>query len=248
MKKIALLVVSLSLIATAFEVPSERIELEDVLVVALGGYNSCGSSNNPYGIGMYGQTEALVKKLSARTPKVKYIVACLRTAAPPEGEGRYVTSDAPNDIRIGNAAKLKSVIESMSTKNTPIFVIGHSYGGWLSMYLSTRLSDRTLAGLFTVDPISPKTCGPVEVLIGAAGCHQSPRDLENGDIQKIAAHWLNFYQTDDRWLTSSEIAEAQNFHISYDDSHTAIDGDDRVWTRIVTTVQSEVGLLRNDEY
>lgn len=219
-----------------------------MLVVALGGYNSCGSSNNPYSIGMYGQTEALVKKLSARTPKVKYIVACLRTAAPPTGEGRYVTSDAPNDIRVGDAAKLKSVIESMSTKNTPIFVIGHSYGGWLSMYLSTQLADRKLAGLFTVDPISPKTCGPVEVLIGAAGCHQAPRDLENGDILKTTAHWLNFFQTDDRWLTSSEIDEAQNFHITYDDSHTAIDGDDRVWTRIVTTVQSEVGLFRKDGF
>ncbi|MCB0405047.1 MAG: hypothetical protein KDD51_09690 [Bdellovibrionales bacterium] len=246
MKMIALLLLSVSLIATGFESPAQRLELEDVLVVALGGYNSCGSSNNPYNIGMYDQTASLVKKLSARTPNVKYIVACLRTVAPPDGEGRYVTSEAPKDIRVGNAAKIKSVIESMSTKNTPIFVIGHSYGGWLSMYLSTQLSDRKLAGLFTVDPISPKTCGPVEVLLGSAGCHQSPRDLENADILKTTAHWLNFYQTDDRWLTSSEIDEAQNFHITYDDSHTAIDADDRVWTRIVNTVQTEVGLFRND--
>lgn len=249
MKKTITFLLGLLLFTTVYgddQTPA-RVELEDVLVVAIGGYSSCGSSNNPYTIGMYEQTKSLLNRLSERTANVKFVIACLRSAAPPSGIGRFVTSEAPQTIQSGNAADLKKAIESLSTEDTPIFMVGHSYGGWLSMYLSTALSNRTLAGLFTIDPISPKGCGPVEVLMGAAGCHQSPRDLDNKAILERTANWLNFFQTEDRWLTSSEIDVAENYHITYDDSHTRIDADDRVWTRIVGVVQKEVGLFRERE-
>src|SRR5690606_31024668 len=114
----------------------------DVLVVALGGYNSCGSSGNPYGIGMYTQVRSLLDKLATQfeADRVKYLIGCLRTDRPPSGEGRFVTSDAPQTLRYGNADVLQSEIERLvGSEETYVHIIGHSYGGWLSMYLADAI-------------------------------------------------------------------------------------------------------------
>ncbi len=217
----------------------------EILIVALGGYNSCKSSSltseeTPYGMDMYTKANTMVQKLGRQVgPRnVRTLYGCLFSSPPPNGEGSYITSDAPGKVFYGNGYDILKTIQSMvKSTDTPIFLMGHSYGAWLSMFLDLELGNTyNVPGIFTIDPISPKTCGPMEVVFGASGCHEAPTDLDTVAIKDLSPLFLNFYQTQDSWLTSSSIPDADNFRMTYRRSHTKIDGDDRVWDKITQAI------------
>src|SRR3954470_13118071 len=77
---------------------------DEILIVALGGYNSCKSSSmtseqTPYGMDMYVKANEMSAKLSQlRAKKVRYVYGCLFSSPPPNGEGSFVTSDKPGEV------------------------------------------------------------------------------------------------------------------------------------------------------
>lgn len=211
-----------------------------LLIFASGGYTSC-DNGGPTGIGMYDHVLSTIQKGQQKSyANFHYIINCLTDAPPPSGQGQYISDEDPSSRKYADADELLELILSKVDRNPDLEIVlaGHSYGGWLVMYFAENLAGKAkIAGLYTIDPISPKTCGPWGVISGAAGCHQAPKDRDNQLILENTQQWFNFYQNQDSWLTSSEIPDANdNFHIEYRGPHTQIDSDDRVWSRIQASV------------
>ncbi len=223
-----------------FSCITEAAVPERVLFVVMGGYNSCPSSSRslpPHGMGMYPPFKKLETKLAASRSgmAITTLVSCLEAVAPPDGEALYVVSDSPTKLQYGDSDKILSQVKGLLAKypNAPLFIAGHSYGGWMAMYLAEQIQSPQFKGLFTIDPISP-ACGPLEVAFGSSECHSAPDDLDNSAIAAHAARWVNFYQTADAWLTSSKITQAdENHFIDYEwGPHRDVDSDKRTWKRI----------------
>lgn len=214
----------------------------DVLFVVIGGRDSCGGSG-PNGIGMAGPFESLRQKLKGGGPEVHYVMVCLTTSPPPDGQLQYVLSDESTATKQGTGATLMNEIERMSLEKSveAVFVVGHSYGGWLSMYMAERLRQKGSLLLFTVDPISTQ-CGPFEVVTGSKKCKQAPTDRDNAKIKAASRRWVNFYQNQDSWIQSGPVTEAENHHITYRGPHSNIDGDARTWKEIEAVATAELGL------
>jgi len=232
----------LGLLSLSFCLPLFAGE-SDVLVVAMGGYNSCGS-RGPTGIGMYAPVNKLMQELKGSWPdrEVHYVITCLKSSPPPGGQVELITSRAPGKVYSGNTATVQKEIETISRmrKVTTVFMAGHSYGGWMAMHLASKLAPEVpLKGLYTIDPISPR-CGPSQVVFGGQDCHQAPKEFDNQLIHDRVANWQNFYQNQDSWLTSSAIPEARNHHIVYRGPHTNIDSDTRTWKVVHSSVYGEV--------
>ncbi len=224
---------------TSFAAPSQ------MLFVVMGGYKSCGSAHPaPNGIGMYAPFKKMISSVRSADPEaqVHYLISCLNSEAPPNGKAQYLTSEDPNRVLSGNANVLMNEVERLAEgkENLAVFIAGHSYGGWLSMYLGEKLRLKApILGLFTVDPIGP-ACGPMQVVFGGSACKKAPTDLNNLAIRTNVANWVNFYQNQDSWLHSGEIKEAENMHVQYRGPHTEIDSDARTWNRITTAVVAVV--------
>jgi pimeloyl-ACP methyl ester carboxylesterase len=217
----------------------------EVLFLVQGGNNSCNTSSRsdvpPLGIKMYPRFEALLKTLKTQFPQLKPIVlsGCLYRSAPPDGDVDYVISSQASKLRTGDTRSVQRELETLlkAKPGIPVFFIGHSYGAWMSMYFTQELGKNfSLQGLFTLDPIGPE-CGAFGVVFGSSDCHQAPTDLDNKTIKKRAATWVNFYQEEDSWLSSSEIPEAENHLIEFEwGPHSDINRDARVWKRIQEVV------------
>lgn len=238
------------LLSTAASAAASAASPGKILFVTLGGHNSCSKSTRsdlpPLGTGLYPRSEQVSQAVAtkSRGMKVLWIAACLDGEAPPDGEGQYVHYDRPKSLSYGDANKIRTEIEAVAKAEPgiPVFIAGHSYGGWMSMYLAETLHPSVeIAGLFTVDPIGP-ACGPLEVAFGDDACHSAPEDFDNRAIAKRVGAWVNFYQTADSWLTSSEIPEAENHEVTFSwGPHGDIDSDAGVWTRIQQVVEKAVG-------
>lgn len=215
----------------------------DVLVVTMGGRTSCGSGG-PTGMGMYAPTKSLLQDLqvSYADRKIHYVISCLDTSPPPSGRAQFFTSRLPGKLYSGNTMDIAKEIETLVRTRAigAVFLTGHSYGGWMAMYLATKLAKEVpIHGLYTVDPISPR-CGPSQVIFGGEDCKQAPREFDNRAILARVNQWENFFQNQDTWLQSSEIPEASNHHIKYRGPHTSIDSDARTWEVIHASVYHQV--------
>lgn len=209
----------------------------EIFIAAFGGYTSCGKkAPEPTGIGMYSPLTKLIADIKAASPrlKVSYVVSCFKNEAPPEGQVLYFTSDDPSRTQSGNAAVIMNELEKMTAKKEAqaIYIAGHSYGGYLAMYLMEKLRlTQKVQGLFTIDPIGP-SCNAFKVVFGGADCKRAPTDRNNATIRSQTEQWVNFYQDQDAWLHSSAITEAENYRIAYRGPHTSIDSDERTWKEI----------------
>lgn len=207
-------------------------ERDSILLVALGGRTSC-RSNTPKAMDLYKPFKNLLKEIETQRPLVQihYVVGCLNSDAPPLGSGRYLTSDAPDTILSGNTAAIRSEMENLVSAHPgmPLFIMGHSYGGWMSMYLTTQLAEEVkIDALFSIDPIGIR-CGPSGYLTGSPECKKAPTDLNHALIKERVEVWENIYQNQDSWLHSSEIEVANNHLLDFRGPHGQIDTDKRTW-------------------
>jgi pimeloyl-ACP methyl ester carboxylesterase len=116
--------------------------------------------------------------------------------------------------------------------NAPVYVWGHSHGGWTAMDLVRKVGELNYRNLVTVDPISVVNCGPVVfsggVITGdAPGCREAPSDLASAGpmIAQRAKHWTNWFQLEFPLLHSESISTAnENLERAYDANWTAIMG------------------------
>ena len=131
-----------------------------------------------------------------------------------------------------------------------VYLIGHSYGGWSVMKLAMMLLDKySVEGLVTIDPISPLSCTPADVLsfFSSKGCQQAPSDISATDRDRLKSEissWAHFYQTQFERLHSSAYVEPHfvrklSFAAEspfYNDPHALIGRDPRIWKSLADQV------------
>ncbi|NBQ52526.1 MAG: hypothetical protein EBU49_02940 [Proteobacteria bacterium] len=113
--------------------------------------------------------------------------------------------------------------------NQRIFIIGHSYGGWIAMKIAERFTSKSgqVAGLITIDAISRKGC----TYSNWSNCLAAPQDFSKESLDEVKTntrHWANFYQTTTPYLHSGSIAQA-DVNLELQASHFTIDTNEAVW-------------------
>jgi len=206
--------------------------------VIMGGNTSCGrdSSGNdpsPYVTGVYQRADTLMKTLHDRAGvKSSYITSCYGDSSTVV----YSSSVEPDKIQQTSRTEFtKVVLDSYDSPEKEIYLVGHSYGGWLAMKVAGDI-DEQIKGLFTIDPISRVKCS----FSRPSGCQSSPTDVTKNQreaIQQRTGNWSNFYQTRTWYLHASSIKEAhKNYKI--DTPHREIDTKAEVWNEIYSVVSS----------
>ena len=143
-----------------------------------------------------------------------------------------------------------------------VYMIGHSYGGWMVMKSALRRLAKNsktfeLKGLFTIDPISWKECNISAVIRSYFGfgyanaptpaCTRAPEDLKSlfGLLARNTTIWHNFYQVTFPILHSGMIYHATKNtmpELPVDRQivghHATIMNSEKVWQHINSDVAS----------
>ncbi len=235
-------------VALFFSVAAQAVSLSPKAVFLVqGGYDSCNTSSRadlpPLGIKMVPSFQkmlgALAKRDSTFTPIV--LSGCLDTEPPPDGEVQLVLPENPRSLVYGNTLKVQNELARLARAypDAPLIVIGHSYGAWMAMHVALKPAVKRLALLVTLDPIGPE-CGPLGVVFGDSACHNAPA-VDSRAIRQKSDKWLNFYQDDDSWLSSSEIPGAENYAVDATwGPHSEINRNARVWAVIQKAVFEKI--------
>lgn len=220
------------------------------MFVLMGGYTTCderrdGSSDsqtvveNPAAAPDPNRVLELprFRELLAKAPNYfgvtpEYVVSCYSAQ---DNSIYFLTSRAPNEIRSSERPEFIETIENMMTTGAPIYLIGHSHGGWLSIKTANDLAqNHRLKALFSIDPISRTGC-TTSIF---SNCTSAPRDISTQERQFIKSKtekWQNFYQTETSYLHSSPIDQA-TINLKVTAPHTEIQLTDIVWQSIDAAV------------
>ncbi len=164
----------------------------------------------------------------------------------------FMTSDEPNKVRKLPVQQFIQEFQGMirRTEQPEVHIVGHSYGGWLSLQIANSIrSENPLSSLTTIDPISHLLCTPPDVINSLVGnpvkpaCNQAPADLPDEDLAQIAERaktWINFYQTDANLLHSGSLNGAENVKLNFPaapiDPHTHIADDQLVISKVLERI------------
>ncbi len=206
----------------------------DPLLIVIGGYNSCKTSQkesrrSPYGTDMYQPLQEMIAQLSASGDiEPKYVAACHI------GEKIAMTSSWDEEVLydLENDEAIDYLLDWQDTDEISYaMVAGHSYGGWLAMkFLLESEFSGDHQSIYTIDPISKVNCK----FSKPWGCREAPSDInadERAEIADQTVSWINFYQDQTSYLHSSEIPQASENH-KINQPHTGIDSDQKVWQKI----------------
>jgi pimeloyl-ACP methyl ester carboxylesterase len=236
---------------------------KSVLLLQAGGFATClrtvpsGYANGaPYGVFRYKTFDEIRNELSASGYEVYQIVSCFYA------DGNVVTfysdQDPSRKFEMSVSDYIKYVVDLASIQRfESVSVMGHSYGGWLSLQLASALAWKTDVRLLaSIDPISPKQCNIqlfVQQFAGISlnrmrgipapvtGCQRSPEDLSTTQklsLKGAVRRWINYYQQDFLPLHSAAMADANlNEEVRYskslaNHSHRRIFFDPQVWAKI----------------
>lgn len=162
-----------------------------------------------------------------------YIISCFHANA---NKVDMVSSLDQNQIDTLDRSEVTTYLLQRIHPLQPIIIVGHSYGGWLSMISASVLISAGfhLIALITIDAISPLDCN----FRKKEGCSRAPQDIPAQTLYKISANtenWLNFYSSSGKRninstfpLKSSSISAA-HVNIPKDLSHNEIIQDDSIW-------------------
>lgn len=179
------------------------LSTERVALVYMGGFNSCGGGT-PRGLAGIEHFDHLRASLAAAGKKVSYVLACYNGLT--SGTIRWLSSAAPDEIyaldwrKPGDPGQVFDEASRLTDAFTvPLFMIGHSYGGWLAANMAANVVAAhpelagVVKGLYTIDPISPYHCNQVKyaatvarsqgILGGPADepCQRAPLQLGKAD-------------------------------------------------------------------
>lgn len=219
-------------VAIAGEAPKPYTAQTKILV-ALEGYASCTTDTDTFaGFEKNEMYQGLMKTkayLTASTGEdFKFFVSCF--SKNPD-KLYYISSEQKvtgPDMAVPMADS-DGVVSALMTMlgnhpNPKAFIIGHSYGGWLSMKavqtaVSIGMTD-VVRVLHTLDPVGKNDCGLGGVISSGMagsdsptpdymlGCRHAPNDLDTGAIAIGTTRWKNVFQNIDVLMHSSEIRAA----------------------------------------
>ncbi|MEY4632147.1 MAG: hypothetical protein RIQ81_2267 [Pseudomonadota bacterium] len=205
-------------------------DAKPVRLIVFGGNRSCKPDHNdrptPLRMDMAAKIIGAINRLRSIGRQTDVLASCfldydkVRVTRNLEGEDQDLTVD---DL-------IREAGDS-SSNSSKLFIVGHSYGGWMAMKLAVMLSGRLpLNGLITVDPISRIKC----TYSDWDGCFSAPQDINPEERMRIkdgTDAWSNFYQTNTPYLHSGKIEQADE-NEKVDSDHFDIDTHERVWRRL----------------
>ena len=212
------------------------------LIVAMGGYNSCKSEdpkkanevdvnplgNGPLGMGLFKPFNALKTLLNDKYGiKARYIVSCFESGS----SANVRSTSAPDQLKTIDPKDFPKLIATEMRRGSPIYLVGHSHGGWLSLQNTLALAEEvTIDGLFSTDPISRVHCNPPAI----TGCTVFPQDIDEAkqiSIKGATGYWLNTWQTSTFYLRSGPAKHADE-NIKINASHSSMDIHKSLWDKI----------------
>lgn len=223
------------------------------IIVMIGGFNSCPSrlwgDIHQGNMGIASRRLLSMVTTNNEVADTEYVVSCFLRS---NQDVRFVSSyDEGEREYYGHKDALIAEVTTLASRhpNHRVYIAGHSYGGWLAMYLAEHLPAWVnISLMMTLDPISTVNCRPTTFIRSylsstwrvnpAQGCTESPTDLSTIGIGNRVRNWLNYYQVTYSILHSGYIAQAKgNAMLSFDTTyflgykaHVSMEEDDRVWT------------------
>lgn len=187
----------------------ERSKTE-IVIAYFGGFNSCGAPQNPTGLFALDRFLQLKNALTVSGLQVHTITSCYRGVD--SNHIVWQSSLQPDFYSVawddpGAEGQLfDEVVLLTENFRRPLFVIGHSYGGWLSTNLAAHLTakygldeaSKVIEALITIDPISPYHCNQAtyagtvlqwaspgatlaRVILGPGDCERAPIQITQAD-------------------------------------------------------------------
>lgn len=218
------------------------------LLIVMGGFSTCGEHREhgkretPLGMELRGYEAALRREIeSDRGIVFDVILSCYTKLA----ELRFVHS-FDNYKKLHTEVTYGTFIDHLHQQialHPNTFVIGHSYGGWLAMKTTASYGgpDEHIKTLYSIDPISRKTC-LLENPVSWGNCTIAPPDIKDDQrnmIQQVTEHWSNYWQNKTFYLHSSKIDQA-DVNVKVNASHTEIDNSDQVWSEQLADIRSRL--------
>lgn len=214
-----------------FNLPSTR-----PLVIGMSGYSTCTESEDyhngesgPLGAQIFRKVEMVVQRISEKINVEPAVLASCFT-----DNSELITASSLDGwvLKQPKDGDYLASIREQIDFFTHVFVVGHSYGGWLAMKLaeSYRGTPDKIKTLHTIDPISKELC----YFNNVSECLSAPRDIGKPSREHIRDHtetWVNAWQDVTFFLHSSSIAEADE-NPKYDEEHWDIDNNDELWEKI----------------
>lgn len=203
-------------------------EPESIHLLLFGGNRSCKSSTDsipsPVTMDMAPRAIGLINRFRSDGRTAEVLTSC------------FIDPDkilmsrnfSPRFDTVDSEALIEQAMAGLDA-NQRVFVIGHSYGGWIAMKIAERFTSQSgqLAGLITIDAISRKGC----TYSNWSNCLAAPQDFSKESLDEVKTntrHWANFYQTTTPYLHSGSIAQA-DVNLELQASHFTIDTNEAVW-------------------
>jgi hypothetical protein len=205
-----------------------------VQLIVFGGNRSCKPDRNdrrtPLLMDMAAKIVDVLAKLRSAGRQTDVLASCFLDYDKLRFTRDVEAGENGRDEDIGVEELIARTGES-ATGQSRLFLLGHSYGGWMAMKLAKDLAGRVeIDGLITVDPISRLRC----TYTTWDDCFSAPTDIVPEERQRIKTgtkQWLNFYQTQTPYLHSGTIDEADE-NQELESTHFRIDTHEEVWTRL----------------
>jgi hypothetical protein len=212
------------------------------LIVGMSGYSTCTESDSyhngnqgPLGAQLFRKIEPIFQQITDKLGIEPGLMASCFT-----NDSKLIAASSLDAWKLTKPTDkdyLASVHQQIDFF-THIFVVGHSYGGWLSMKLAETYNGAKdkIKTLHTIDPISKELC----YFDNVSECLSAPRDLDahaRGRIRDNTEIWVNAWQDTTFFLHSSAIDEADE-NPKYEAEHWDIDNDDDLWE----TIAEKIGL------
>lgn len=168
-----------------------------ILLVGAGGWGSCGSGNSPFDQRIYDSFSVLAKDLSAHA-KVDYMISCSGNVSPAKLVANTWYAGPDGQVWKIKARDFPSYVYDHIKKTNPtqVYMIGHSYGGWVVLNATNAGVPST--AVFGLDPIDAAECLPINnfflgIGIGSSKCVVAPY-FDYGNIGKYTQKLYQMWQ------------------------------------------------------
>lgn len=202
------------------------------LIIGMSGFATCRTSDQhdgewgPLGHAMFARVLDLRDQIRTTSGYEPDVMASCFTA-----DKELITSSSPGNWEL-HYPEDDEYIEHLHHKMseyTDVFVIGHSYGGWLAMKLveSWQGAPELIKTLHTIDPISKRLC----FFDKPSDCLSAPKDITvagRKHIRENSGAWINPWQQKTFFLHSSIIPQADANPL-FDLNHWDLDTHDEIW-------------------
>lgn len=204
-----------------------------VLLVYMGGFNSC-SSDSPDGLYGMAKYNELKTAMEGRGKTVLSFFSCYNGFSSTELKYRS-NGGAVQTTAWDNPRPLFDAVKALSNDHTlPTYVIGHSYGGWLSSSMAMYFGGNAIRGLYTIDPISPYHCnqGMFAATVAASlsvvnaftppnGCERAPSQYTSNDNRTYPPGLVNNSANRLRTMARAGAAEWRSYYQTKDYLHSS---------------------------